>query len=107
MKFTALQQRSKNTHFMQLIDTHAHIYLPEFDADREDALKRATANGIGPVLMPAIDTATHTQMLLTETSWPACSARLATAEPTRPAPTTRMNMGGRLPRLGGGGGQGV
>ncbi len=32
----------------------------------------------------------------TETSWPASSACLATAEPTRPAPTIRISMSGRL-----------
>ena len=32
----------------------------------------------------------------TETSCPASNARLATADPTRPAPTIRMNMGGTL-----------
>jgi TatD DNase family protein len=61
---------------MQLIDTHAHIYLPEFDADREAVLKRAADNGITHILMPAIDRTTHAQMLLAETAWPACHAMI-------------------------------
>ena len=35
------------------IDTHAHIYLPEFDADREDILNRA--ENITRIYMPNID----------------------------------------------------
>jgi len=44
---------------MQLVDTHSHIYLPEFDTDREAVLKRATESGITHIMMPAIDSATH------------------------------------------------
>jgi len=49
-----------------LIDTHSHIYLPEFDADREEMLAKADNEGVGLVLMPAIDTTTHEIMLKTE-----------------------------------------
>jgi TatD DNase family protein len=61
---------------MQFIDTHAHIYLPEFDADREVLLNRAAEKGVGRILMPAIDTTTHAQLLATEASWPQCSAMM-------------------------------
>lgn len=37
------------------IDTHAHIYLEDFDADRSDILHRARENGIKKVFMPNID----------------------------------------------------
>ncbi len=37
-----------------LIDTHAHIYLPEFDADRPAVLERAFAR-LSHVLLPNID----------------------------------------------------
>jgi TatD DNase family protein len=55
---------------MILIDTHAHIYTDEFDDDREKVLERAKGKGIGPVLMPAIDSATHPQMLQLEKQHP-------------------------------------
>lgn len=61
---------------MQLIDTHAHIYLPEFDADREAMLERAAGNGVTRILMPAIDSTTHPQMLAAETARPHCSAMM-------------------------------
>ena len=52
-----------------LIDTHSHIYLPEFDADRAKMLVRAENEGVRLILMPAIDTATHNVMLETEVNF--------------------------------------
>ncbi len=40
---------------MQFVDTHTHIYLPEFDDDREEVIKKAVGNGICMLLMPNID----------------------------------------------------
>jgi TatD DNase family protein len=51
---------------MNLIDTHAHIYLPEFAEDRVLMLERAEKEGIKRILMPAIDTGTHAAMLQLE-----------------------------------------
>lgn len=55
---------------MIVIDTHAHLYADEFNNDRENMLARAKEKGIGPVLMPAIDSATHPQMLQLEKEHP-------------------------------------
>lgn len=49
-----------------LIDTHSHIYLEQFDKDKEDMLLRAENERIGMVLMPAIDKTTHSAMLQSE-----------------------------------------
>ena len=46
-----------------IIDTHSHIYLPEFDADRAEMVKRAENEGISLILMPAIDNQTHSRMV--------------------------------------------
>lgn len=48
---------------MQLIDTHCHIYLDAFDADRAEMLERAAQQGIGRFYLPAIDSATHDAMI--------------------------------------------
>ena len=40
---------------MQLIDSHTHFYLPEFDTDRDEAVNRAVSNGVVKMLMPNID----------------------------------------------------
>lgn len=48
---------------MNIIDTHSHVYLEEFDADREQVLTRATNAGVSKILCPAIDSRTHERML--------------------------------------------
>lgn len=48
---------------MQLIDTHTHIYLPEFDTDRDEIINRAVSNGVVKLLMPNIDLGSIPQML--------------------------------------------
>jgi len=53
-----------------IIDTHSHIYLPEFDADRDSMLMRAEIEGIRLILMPAIDNETHSIMLKVENENP-------------------------------------
>ena len=37
------------------IDTHCHLDLPQFDADRDAVLERAAAAGVGLIIAPAID----------------------------------------------------
>lgn len=36
-----------------LVDSHAHLDMPEFDADREEVVRRAREEGIGTILCPA------------------------------------------------------
>ncbi len=40
---------------MNFIDTHTHLYLPEFNSDRDETVKRAKGAGIVKMLMPNID----------------------------------------------------
>lgn len=40
---------------MQLADTHTHLYLPEFDNDRDEMINRAVGSGVVKLLMPNID----------------------------------------------------
>jgi TatD DNase family protein len=54
---------------MQLIDTHTHIYLPEFDADRDDVVSRAHENGVVKMLMPNIDCQSVSLMLSAEAKY--------------------------------------
>src|ERR1700682_1973110 len=51
---------------MPLIDTHSHIYLPEFDEDRNSMLERAEKERVRKIVMPAIDSGTHARMLAAE-----------------------------------------
>lgn len=42
---------------MNLIDTHAHLYLPAFKNDIDEVMKRAKSTGLSRILMPNIDSA--------------------------------------------------
>lgn len=48
---------------MNLIDTHTHLYLPEFDADRADVVKAAVEAGVEKMFLPNIDVTTIQPML--------------------------------------------
>ena len=48
---------------MKIIDTHNHIYLPEFDADRDEVIKRSVDAGVVTVMMPNIDSTSVAPML--------------------------------------------
>lgn len=61
---------------IQLIDTHAHIYLPSFDDDREKVVENARKNGISKIFLPAIDATTHAAMLETESRFEGCFAMM-------------------------------
>lgn len=45
-----------------LIDTHSHIYEPEFDADRNMALQRCAEADVRLLLLPAIDEESHERL---------------------------------------------
>lgn len=59
-----------------LIDTHAHIYLPEFDNDNEKIMSDAQAAGVKEIYLPAVDSTTHDRLLQTEAAFPACKAMM-------------------------------
>jgi TatD DNase family protein len=41
-----------------VIDTHTHIYLEEFDADRDEVIRRAKESGVEAILLPNVDVST-------------------------------------------------
>jgi TatD DNase family protein len=48
---------------MELIDTHCHLDVEEFDADRGEVLGRARAAGVAAILVPAIHAAGWPRLL--------------------------------------------
>jgi TatD DNase family protein len=62
---------------MELIDTHAHIYLEELAADLQEILERAGKEGVTGIIMPAIDSGSHGRLLET-------SANTSTSLSVRP-----------------------
>jgi TatD DNase family protein len=58
---------------MILVDTHCHLYLPEFDHDRAAMLDRAKRKGVARFFLPNIDSTVVDQMLAMESALPgAC-----------------------------------
>lgn len=55
---------------LQLIDTHSHLYEPEFDTDRAEAMERAAAAGVERLLLPAIDSESHERLFEMCRRWP-------------------------------------
>jgi TatD DNase family protein len=48
----------------RLIDTHAHLYLDQFDEDRDEVIRRALEAGVEKMLLPNIERATYDSMIL-------------------------------------------
>jgi TatD DNase family protein len=48
---------------MEIIDTHSHLYVEEFDADREAAVERCRKVGISRLYMPNIDVPSFERMM--------------------------------------------
>jgi len=55
---------------MQFIDTHTHLYVEEFNNDRDAVIQRALAAGITKMYLPAIDADTYDAMLQLEKQYP-------------------------------------
>jgi TatD DNase family protein len=49
-----------------LIDTHSHIYLSEYNTDRQDVVNRAKAAGVQHIILPNVDRDTLEPMLKLE-----------------------------------------
>jgi TatD DNase family protein len=67
---------------MQIIDTHSHIYLPEFDSDRDKVVMRSVAAGVRKIMMPNIDSSSVAPMLAAEESYPGICLPMMGLHPT-------------------------
>ena len=47
---------------MQIIDTHTHLYLKQFNEDIDEVIKRAINDGVDKFIFPAIDSSYSKQM---------------------------------------------
>lgn len=66
----------------QLVDTHTHIYLPEFDDDRDEVVRRAVLAGVGMMILPAIDAASIDSMDALHNRYPDITAMAMGLHPT-------------------------
>jgi len=71
---------------MQLIDTHTHLYLPEFDADRDEMIERAVSSGVSKLLMPNIDVHSVKAMLSAADSYKNICYPMSGLHPTSVGP---------------------
>ena len=55
---------------MELIDTHAHLFLSQFDNDIDNVIQNAISNGVTKMLLPNIDSTTTNQMLKLSERYP-------------------------------------
>lgn len=61
----------------QVIDTHCHLYTPEFQTDIHDVIERAKKEGVHSFYLPAIDSSTLKPMLDLESAYPGkCHAMI-------------------------------
>jgi TatD DNase family protein len=67
---------------LQLIDTHTHLYLPEFDIDRNEVVKRALENNVVKLFMPNIDIHSIDLMISCEKKYPGVCYSMIGLHPT-------------------------
>ncbi|HLO61322.1 MAG TPA: TatD family hydrolase [Bacteroidales bacterium] len=67
---------------MRFIDTHSHLYLPEFDNDRRDAVQRAIDSGVNKILLPNIDSSSIQAMNQMTTEYPGICHSMIGLHPT-------------------------
>lgn len=67
---------------MQYIDTHTHLYLPEFDTDRDEVVNRALGNGISKMLLPNIDITSVEPMFSSVNRYPGICYPMTGLHPT-------------------------
>jgi len=67
---------------MHLIDTHTHLYLPEFDSDRDETVNRAVSCGVTKMLMPNIDVGSVNRMISAAARYPGMCFPMLGLHPT-------------------------
>ncbi|MFO7617416.1 MAG: TatD family hydrolase [Bacteroidales bacterium] len=67
---------------MEFTDTHCHLFLPEFDPDREAVIGRALEAGVTRMVLPNVDSTTVTALRETACRWPENCFPLMGLHPT-------------------------
>jgi len=66
---------------MFLIDTHTHIYDPQFSLDRNETVQRALEAGVKMMLLPNVDASTIAPMLELHGQYPDCTRVMMGLQP--------------------------
>jgi len=67
---------------MEFIDTHAHLYSEEYKDDYNEVIKRANNEGVTKIVMPAIDSKSHKQLIDITNKYPNVIYPLMGLHPT-------------------------
>lgn len=67
---------------MQLIDSHTHLYLPEFDDDRDEVISRALNKDIAKMLLPNINRESMEQVIKMADDYPGICYPMTGIHPT-------------------------
>ena len=59
---------------LKIIDTHAHLDLPQFDSDRESVIERAVETGVSNIITNGIDLESSRQAIKIAGRFPAVFA---------------------------------
>ena len=65
-----------------MTDTHTHIYLEEFDTDRDAVMQRALAAGVSHMVLPNVDLSTIEPMYSLHESYRHCTSMAMGLHPT-------------------------
>ncbi len=75
-----------------MIDTHSHLYLEEFDSDRDDAVARALSAGVKFMVLPNVGLQTIDSMVGMDLRYPDCTAMALGLHPTSVDAGFRRNL---------------
>jgi TatD DNase family protein len=67
---------------MILVDTHTHLYLPEFDDDRAEVVQSAIQAGVEYMLLPNVDSGTFAGLMELNKQFPKNCLPMAGLHPT-------------------------
>ena len=65
-----------------MIDSHSHIFLSDFDQDRDEVVKKAKEAGVSKILMPNIDEETISSLMETAAAYPGYCIPMMGLHPT-------------------------
>lgn len=72
----------RNSYYMQLIDTHCHLYNKEFARDIDEVIQRAEREGVEKFYLPAVDSGSHEALMALEQRYPGKCIGMMGLHPT-------------------------
>lgn len=67
---------------MEFTDTHCHLFLPEFDKDRDEVIQRGLKSNVRKFFLPNVDSSTLDGLLSLSRNYPSCCFPLAGLHPS-------------------------